>query len=42
LIDLFELIYWHVHLCDCMIELVKTAYDMSISCFQLVFVSFLG
>lgn len=34
-IDLFELIYCHKHLWDCSRELMKTIYDIFISCFKL-------
>ena len=30
-ISLFDLIYWHNHLCDCLEELMKTTYDLFVS-----------
>jgi len=38
-IGLFEHFYWHKHLWGCFVEFMKTAYDMSINCFQLIFIS---
>jgi len=35
LIGLFEFIYWHNYMCNCLGEFMEIAYDTSISCFML-------
>lgn len=39
---LFGLILWHMHLCKCLEEFTKIAYDMPKSCFKLISISSQG